>query len=228
VFRPVRLTPRSAALSAAALLGVGGAVVLGAGLAGHHPTGARAAAVPAVPSVARPSTAPTAAPSAAAAASSVPAARYTPSSRVHLVIPAVDLDLPLLALTPEDGVINPPLLTAGYWIEPYATPVAAPDEATNTLYIAAHSAGRGDDGFDPLLTPDHRASTLDAGDVVEVRTPQGTASYTVDHVQRYGKDELPGASEVWEAVPGRLVLITCFQRADGRRSTENLVVFAES
>jgi hypothetical protein len=33
---------------------------------------------------------------------------------------------------------------------------------------------------------------------------------------------------VWEAHPGRLVLITCFQRGGGRASTENLVVFAES
>ena len=94
--------------------------------------------------------------------------------------------------------------------------------------MAAHSAGRGDDGFDPLLTPDHTGSTLAPGDVVEVRTPQGSVSYTVDSTQRYGKDALPKAADVWEARPGRLVLITCFQRGSGRASTENLVVFAES
>jgi hypothetical protein len=33
---------------------------------------------------------------------------------------------------------------------------------------------------------------------------------------------------VWERVPGRLVLITCFQRAGGRAATENLVVVAEA
>ena len=221
-----RLTRRSAALSGAALLGVSGAVVLGIGLSDEEVRPANAEVVASAPP-ARLTTAPPAE-SAAAPPTPTPAAHYTPSSPVHLVAPGVGLDLPLLALTPEDGVINPPLLTAGYWIEPYGAPVATPDQATNTLYIAAHSAGRGDDGFDPLLTPDHSGSALAAGDVVEVRTPEGTVSYTVDRKQRYGKDELPGATEVWEAHPGRLVLITCFQRADGRNSTENLVVFAEA
>lgn len=59
-----------------------------------------------------------------------------------------------------------------------------------------------------------------------MRTPNGTFRYTVERTERYGKDELAAAAEVWEASPGRLVLITCFQRADGRASTENLVVFA--
>jgi hypothetical protein len=227
VRRLTRLSARSAALSAAAFLGVGGAVVLGVGLAEEGTVIHAADLVRASPAaVPRPATPPAVAP--AAAPPTTPVARYTPSSEVHLVIPAVDMDLPLLALTPDNGVINPPLLTAGYWIEPYAEPVATADAADNTLYIAAHSAGRGDDGFDPLLAADHSGSALAAGDVVEVRTPDGTASYTVERVRRYGKDELPAAAEVWESSPGRLVLITCFQRADGRHSTENLVVFAQS
>ncbi|WP_324276670.1 class F sortase [Blastococcus brunescens] len=147
---------------------------------------------------------------------------------MHLVIPSVGLELPLLGLTPRGGVIDPPLLTAGYWIEPYGAPVGSPEQADNTLYVAAHSAGDGDDGFDPLLTADHGAVALAAGDAVEVRTPDGTVTYTVERTQRYGKRALAGAAEVWEASPGRLVLITCFQRADGRTPTENLVVFAES
>jgi hypothetical protein len=53
-------------------------------------------------------------------------------------------------------------------------------------------------------------------------------TYTVERSERYGRDQLAGAADVWEASPGRLVLITCFQRADGRASTKNLVVFAES
>jgi hypothetical protein len=78
------------------------------------------------------------------------------------------------------------------------------------------------------MTADHRGSALAAGGVVEVRTPDGTVSYTVERTGRYGKNELAGAADVWEVAPGRLVLITCFQRGDGRSSTENLVVFAES
>ena len=101
-------------------------------------------------------------------------------------------------------------------------------EATNTLYVAAHSAGRGDDGFDPLISDGNGGGTLAPGDVVEVRTPTGTVRYTVQSSHRYAKDALPGADEVWQVAPGRLVLVTCFQRADGREATENLVVVAEA
>ncbi len=219
--------PRAAALSAAALLGLGGALVLGMGLSEPEVAGARTPEAAAPSSAPAPTTAPPDDPP-EAAPTSAPAAHFTPFSAVHLLIPAVGLDLPLLGHTPRNGVINPPTLTAGYWIEPYGEPVPAADQADNTLYVAAHSAGRGDDGFDPLLTDDHGGSRLAAGDVVSVRTPEGTVDYTVERTQRYAKDELPAADEVWESSPGRLVLITCFQRADRRDPTENLVVFARS
>ncbi|MGY1767791.1 class F sortase, partial [Geodermatophilus sp. SYSU D00779] len=152
----------------------------------------------------------------------------TPSSDVHVAIPALDVDLPVLPLSPRDGSINPPTLTAAYWLDPYGDPVGSAEQADNTLYLAAHSTGTGEYGFDPLMEPDGGGSTLGAGDVIEVSTPQGTVGYTVVRTERYAKGELPGATEVWEAHPGRLVLITCFQRGGGRASTENLVVFAES
>ena len=154
------------------------------------------------------------------------AALPTPSSDVHVAVPALGMDLPVLPLTPRGGAINPPTLTAAYWIEPYGDPVGTAAEADNTLYLAAHSTNTGKYGFDPLLDSDGD-STLGAGDVVEVSTPGGTVAYTVERTQRYDKDELPDAAEVWEAVPGRLVLITCTQE-DGGRSTENLVVVARS
>jgi sortase (surface protein transpeptidase) len=137
------------------------------------------------------------------------------------------MDLPVLPLTPRNGAINPPTLTAAYWLDPYGDPVGSPQQADNTLYLAAHSTGTGEYGFDPLMEVDGGGSTLEAGDVIEVSTPQGTVDYTVERTERYAKGELPGATEVWEASPGRLVLITCFQRA-GRASTENLVVVAQS
>jgi hypothetical protein len=220
-----RLTRRRALLLAGAAVAVVGALLLVVGLAGGK--GRTAAQPVADRTAAARSGAPE--PSAlAAAAPTTPEARYTPASDIRLVVPSVGIDLPLLGTTPDDGHINPPMLTAGYWIEPYGAPVAAAAEAENTLYVAAHSAGRGDDGFDPLIAADGEGSTLAAGDVVEVRTPSGTAAYTVASTHRYGKDELPGATEVWEVSPGRLVLITCFQRADGREATENLVVVAEA
>ncbi|WP_448613633.1 sortase domain-containing protein [Modestobacter sp. URMC 112] len=209
---------RTAALSGLAALGLTGAVVLGAGLSTDPAPGAGGQAPAEL----------TAAPLPGAPPTSTPSAHTTPSSAVHVRVPAVDLDLPVLPLTTQRGVIDPPLLTAAYWIEPYGEPVGSAGQAENTLYLAAHSAGRGSDGFDPLLGPGEGGSALGAGDQVEVSTPGGTVSYTVERTARYDKDDLAGAAEVWEASPGRLVLITCLQREAGRTSTENLVVFAES
>ncbi|MGY1740132.1 MULTISPECIES: class F sortase [unclassified Blastococcus] len=146
-----------------------------------------------------------------------------PSSAVHLTVPAVGLDLPVLPLTPHGGVIDPPTLTAAYWIEPYGRPGG---DAADTVYLAAHSTDAGRYGFDPLLAGDADGSALDPGDVVRVDGPAGTVEYTVERSARYDRDELPGAADVWAAVPGRLVLITCVEPGDGRAATENLVVFA--
>ena len=222
-----RLTRRRALLLAGAAVALAGALLLVVGLGGGSGT---AAAQPAAErtTAAPTSGAPEPSASQAAPSSATLEARWTPASDTRLVVPSVGIDLPLLGMTPDDGTINPPLLTAAYWIETYGAPVGTAADADNTLYVAAHSAGYGSDGFDPLIADDGEGSTLAAGEVVEVRTPSGTVSYTVTGTHRYGKDELPGATEVWEVSPGRLVLITCFQRADGREATENLVVIAEA
>jgi sortase (surface protein transpeptidase) len=132
----------------------------------------------------------------------------------------------VLPLSAPAGVIDPPLLTAAYWVQPYGEPVGAAAEAGNTIYLAAHSTSRGSSGFDPLLTADHQGPALGPGDVVSVSTPGGTADYTVDRTARYGTGDLAGATEVWEAVPGRLVLITCLTPLGAGATTEDLVVFA--
>ncbi|MDK3256714.1 class F sortase [Blastococcus capsensis] len=216
---------RAAAVAAITALGIAGGTVLAVGLAdGDQP----AAAIGSVDPVAAATAAP---PREEAPQPALPPAGIvlpTPSSDVHVTVPALGMDLPVLPLTPRGGAIDPPTLTAAYWIEPYGDPVGAAGESDNTLYLAAHSTGTGEYGFDPLMETDGGGSTLAAGDVVEVSTPQGTVSYTVERTKRYAKGELPGATEVWEAAPGRLVLITCFQRGGGRASTENLVIFAES
>ncbi len=216
---------RTAAVAAVAALGVAGGTLLAVGTAdGEQPAAAPVAAAPVAATTAAPPHVEEAQPTLPPEGVALP----TPSSDVHVAIPALDMDLPLLPLQPRNGAINPPTLTAAYWLDPYGDPVGSAEQADNTLYLAAHSTGTGEYGFDPLMESDGGGSTLDAGDVVEVSTPEGTVSYTVERTERYAKGELPEATEVWEAVPGRLVLITCFQRGGGRSSTENLVVFAES
>ncbi len=223
--RLTRPSRRTTAVAAVVALGFAGGTVLAVGLAdGGQPAAATGSAGPVAAAL-------SAAPVDEAPQPALPsegATLPTPSSAVHVSVPALDLDLPVLPHTPRGGAINPPTLTAAYWIQPYGEPVGAAGQADNTIYLAAHSTGTGEYGFDPLMETDGGGSTLDAGDVIEVSTPQGTAGYTVDHTERYAKGELADATEVWEAVPGRLVLITCVQRGGGRASTENLVVFAES
>ena len=218
---------RASAITAVVALAITGGTLLGVGLAdAEHP--AAVTGTPAPVTVATPAAG---APSTEEASPTLPpegVALPTPSSDVHVTIDGLGMDLPVLPLTARGGAINPPTLTAAYWIQPYGEPVGSAEQADNTIYLAAHSTGTGDYGFDPLMESGGGGSTLGAGDVIEVSTPEGQVSYTVERTQRYAKGELPGATEVWEASPGRLVLITCFQRGGGRASTENLVVFAES
>ena len=222
LIRPGR---RTAAITAVAALGFAGGAVLAVGLAdGAQPAAATGSADPVAAVTAAPLPGEEAQPTLPPDGVVLP----TPSSDVHVTVPVLDMDLPVLPLTPRNGAINPPTLTAAYWLDPYGDPVGSAEQADNTLYLAAHSTGTGEYGFDPLMAADGGGSTLEAGDVIEVSTPQGTVDYTVERTERYAKGELPGASEVWEAYPGRLVLITCFQRGGSRASTENLVVFAES
>ncbi len=215
---------RTAAITAVAALGIAGSAVLAVGLtdgwqpaaaAGYtDPVAAATAGVPVEPAQ------PTLPPEGV----TLP----TPSSDVHVTVPAVGLDLPVLPLTPSGGVINPPALTAAYWIEPYGAPVGEAAQADNTLYLAAHATGTGDYGFDSLVDAGSAGSSLIPGDVIEVSTPDGTVEYTVERTERVAKGELPDAADVWQTAPGRLVLITCFQRDTTHAATENLVVFAQS
>ncbi|WP_448638308.1 class F sortase [Geodermatophilus sp. URMC 63] len=214
---------RTAATAAVAALGIGGSALLAVGLTdGWQPAAATGSSAP-VAAAGAPVAEP-AQPTLPPEGTTLP----TPSSDVHVRVPAVGLDLPVLPLTPRAGVINPPTLTAAYWIEPYGSPVGSAGEADNTLYLAAHSTGTGDYGFDTLVDDGASGSSLIPGDVVEVSTPEGTVDYTVERTERVAKGELPDAADVWEAVPGRLVLVTCFQRDTTHAATENLVVFARS
>lgn len=231
-------TRRSVALlaGASALVAVGTGTVLaltgdadgGSGAAAPGPPPASSTAPTPAPSAAGPAVTPTdPAPSAVPepqTASAPPGA----TTGVRLRVPSVGLDLPVLPMEPEDGVIDPPTLGEAYWIDPYGDPVGSAEQAQNTLYITGHSWARGDAAFNPLLDRAQQRGAVEAGDVVTVATPGGSVDYTVESTRRYAKGELPGAGEVWDVVPGRLVLITCFQRDDGQASTENFVVVASA
>ena len=222
-----RLTRRTAALAGAAVLGVVAMVLVLVLTGGRGEGAARAAAVastatsapaPAPPTVIAPTTEPP-----VPTPSEKPAAAPRASS-VRLEVPSVGLDVPVLPYTPRGGVIDPPSMVDGYWVQPYGEPGTEPD---NTVYIAGHSWTKGAAAFNALMPGDHGAG-VSTGDVVTVQTPGGSVDYTVSRTERYDKDDLPDATDVWTVMPGRLVLITCFVDDAGRTTDDNFIVFAES
>lgn len=230
-----RLTRRTAALSGAAVLGLATVLALTLLLVSGNTPATPPAAV-AASSARLPSAVPeptTAGPTSSAAAPSnthafSTAAPRTISSAVHLVVPSVGMDVAVLPLTPEKGVIDPPTQHEGYWIEPYGQPVGPGQENDNTLYIAGHSWSKGSAAFNPLMGQGSTEHSLAVGDTVQVRTADGTTTYTVTRTEEYDKGSLSEAADVWEISPGRLVLLTCFLDAEGHDTDDNLVVFAES
>ena len=222
---PVQVTRRTAALSGAAVLGVVAllsAVVLtgGGGELVVRAVGAPATDAPsAAPTVTPVPVAPASTPAPSGAPAETPQA-----SSVRLEVPSVGVDVPVLPLTPTGGVIDPPSMVDSYWVRPYGESGVAPD---NTVYIAGHSWTKGAAAFNALMPGDHGAG-IATGDVVTVDTPEGSVDYTVTRTERYDKDALPGATDVWTVAPGRLVLITCFVDDGGRTTDDNFVVFADS
>lgn len=143
---------------------------------------------------------------------------------LRVEIPRVGVDLDVLPIQPSGGVIDPPTMAEAYWIESYGAPGT---DATNTVYLAAHSSLHHEDAaFNPLLDVEHQESVLAPGDEVRVTTANGVLLYEVTGSIRYGKRELPDAREVWLIEPDVLHLITCFQQDGLARAEDNLVVTA--
>ncbi|MFC3688065.1 class F sortase [Aquipuribacter hungaricus] len=152
----------------------------------------------------------------------VPAPSTAPAEGMSLVVPALGLRTDVSEVSPVGGRIDPPTFDRAYRIAPYGTP-----GSDNTTYIAGHSWNAGDAVFNPLLDVESQEATLAAGDLVEVVEDGVTYRYEVLSTARYPKGTLADVGEVWDRVPGRLVLITCFQLDTGARSRDNLVVTAQ-
>lgn len=191
--------------------------------------------------------APAAAPTATATVTPTPAVPATPpapvtpvadppaepaavelTSPLQVRVPAVDIAASVVPTAFQDGAIDPPTFGEAYWIEAYG----APDpEADNTVYLVGHSWSKGDAVFNPLFDRDAQTSEVAPGDEVIVTTPDGDVTYEIERTERYPKASLGDSDsdaygDVWKVVPGRLVLITCFQRNDGGASQDNFVVYA--
>ena len=94
----------------------------------------------------------------------------------------------------------PPETKDGYWLAPFGTPGHG---SANTTYVIGHSWEGAEAPFN------HLSSAATVGDRFEVDTATGTISYQVDTVTTYLKATLKD-SPIWEIVPNRLVLISCY------------------
>lgn len=123
----------------------------------------------------------------------------------RLVYPAAEIDVVIHPLEPTGSdrasqTIVPPPTMDGYWLTPYGVPGAG---SVNTTYVAGHSWQDQEAPFNRLST--HAA----AGDRLTVTTATGDVAYRVDSVTTYVKSGLKDSS-IWEVVPNRLVLISCY------------------
>ncbi|MFF1252437.1 class F sortase [Pseudarthrobacter sp. NPDC058329] len=136
-----------------------------------------------------------------AAAPALPAA--APPVRIRYASAAFDVPvhaLELDAATQASQTIVPPATKDGYWLTPFGTPGTG---STNTTYVIGHSWEGADAPFN------HLSSAATVGDELEMETTAGTIPYRVESVTTYLKSGLKD-SPVWDMVPNRLVLISCY------------------
>lgn len=119
--------------------------------------------------------------------------------------------------------------------------VKAPDMGTPSsdarlpVFITGHTHPSKAAVFNPLYDRATSTSYVQVGDEFLLPTEASRAAgadplrYIVTGVKDYPKGvvETDAENEIWQIVPGRLVIVTCFQNPSGTRSTDNFVVFAQ-
>lgn len=119
-----------------------------------------------------------------------------PSAAFDVAVHPLDLD----GAAQSSRTIEPPTTKDGYWLTPFGTPGKG---SGNTTYVIGHSWEGADAPFN------HLSSAAAVGDLFDVETATGSITYQVDNVTTYVKSSLKD-SPVWDMVPNRLVLISCY------------------
>lgn len=121
--------------------------------------------------------------------------RY-PSAGFEVPVHRMELD----GAAQSSQTIVPPETKDGYWLAPFGMPG---NGSANTTYVVGHSWDGADAPFNQL------SSAAQAGDRFDVDTAAGSMSYQVESVATYLKSGLKD-SPIWDIVPNRLVLISCY------------------
>jgi hypothetical protein len=139
----------------------------------------------------------------------------------RVVVPSVHLDVPLGAIDEVNHQVTPPGFTSAYWVRNLGTSVRT--GSRGTVYVVMHALRKGAIGPGNYLANEQTgASTVRKGAKVVV----AGASYKVTGWEKIGKDQLANNKAVWSNTPGRLLLITCLERADGSPSIDNMIISA--
>jgi hypothetical protein len=151
-----------------------------------------------------PEATPAAAPVDAAPVATVPLLPEA-SAPQRIVYPKAAMDTAVHALAPDSSAVEnqtivPPETKDGYWLTPFGVPG---NGSANTTYVIGHSWEGQDAPFN------HLSSAAAVGDEFDVVTSTGTIRYRVDSVTTYLKATLKD-SPIWDMVPSRLVLISCY------------------
>lgn len=140
-----------------------------------------------------------------------------PGAPRRLVVPALAIDAPVVPIGAPGGVLTPPAdpQVLGWWADG-----ARPGADRGSALVTGHTVHDGGGAMDDL-------EQLDRGDRAWMTTDAGRIGYAVRRVVVLGKGELAErAQEVFDqAVPGRLVLITC-EDWNGAEYLSNVVVTA--
>lgn len=123
----------------------------------------------------------------------------------HLAYTAAGIDMAVDPLTPTGSdlasqSIVPPETTQAYWLSSFGKPGI---NSLDTTYIVGHSWENRDAPFN------HLSTAAAPGDKLTLTTAIETIEYRVDSVETHDKDTLK-TSAIWDIVPGRLVLISCY------------------
>jgi LPXTG-site transpeptidase (sortase) family protein len=145
-------------------------------------------------------------------------APWEPGAPRRLVIPALEVDAPVLPIRAPDRTLVPPSdpQKLGWWSDG-----ARPGAARGSALVTGHTVHTGGGALDDL-------ETLAPGDRVVVRTARSRLTYVVRTVRIFEKGTLAReAARVFsQETPGRLVVITC-EDWDGSQYLSNVVVVAE-
>ncbi|MDN5587386.1 MAG: hypothetical protein L0G69_12585 [Brevibacterium sp.] len=133
-------------------------------------------------------------------------------------VPSVGLDTGLETMSEVNGAINPPGLRNGYVVRNHGSP---DHPERGTTYVAIHSVQGADLPGNSLIDVKAGEPTVEAGESITLQDHD----YTVTDAYTVPKSDISVDDRVWADEPGRLVILTCLQRASGR-SVDNVIIEA--